>query len=77
MHERAAIFRDGAVNPDRALDLQQQVQEHLAEFSTLAFRVAYGVLRHHQDAEDVAQEAIARAYQRLGSLRDTERLPIP
>lgn len=33
----------------------------------------YGVLRQREDAEDVAQDALARAFQRLGALRDPER----
>ena len=32
----------------------------LADSSTLAFRVAYSVLRHREDAEDVAQEALSQ-----------------
>ena len=39
-----------------------QFEARLAESSSLAFRVAYGVLRHREDAEDVAQEALTRAY---------------
>ena len=41
--------------------------------AALAFRVAYGVLHRREDAEDVAQEALARAYHNLGRLRDRER----
>jgi RNA polymerase sigma-70 factor, ECF subfamily len=40
--------------------------------SELAVRVAYSVLRQREDAEEVAQEAFARAYPRFGSLRDPE-----
>jgi RNA polymerase sigma-70 factor (ECF subfamily) len=39
----------------------------------LVFRVAYGVLRQRQDAEDVAQEAFARAFRRFSTLRDRDR----
>lgn len=46
--------------------------ERLRETSSLAFRVAYGVLRHRQDAEDVAQEALLRAYERRASLRERD-----
>jgi DNA-directed RNA polymerase specialized sigma24 family protein len=38
-------------------DLEREFETRLVESSTLAFRVAYAVLRHRQDAEDVAQEA--------------------
>ncbi|HET9385013.1 MAG TPA: sigma-70 family RNA polymerase sigma factor, partial [Gemmatimonadales bacterium] len=41
--------------------------------ATLAFRVAYSVLRHREDAEDVTQEAFAKAYRRFGQLRDRDR----
>jgi RNA polymerase sigma-70 factor (ECF subfamily) len=47
--------------------------ERLRDSSSLAFRVAYGVLRNRADAEDVAQEALVRALERVGSLRDRER----
>ena len=49
------------------------LERRLSESSTLAFRVAYGVLRHREDAEDVAQEALTRAFRAFGSLRDPER----
>jgi RNA polymerase sigma-70 factor (ECF subfamily) len=44
----------------------------LTENAPLAFRVARGVLRNDADAEDVAQEALVRAYQRLDRLRGRE-----
>lgn len=45
----------------------------LMENAPLAFRVARGVLRNDADAEDVAQEALLRAYQRLDRLRDRKQ----
>jgi RNA polymerase sigma-70 factor, ECF subfamily len=45
----------------------------LAETSTLAFRVAYSVLRQREEAEDVAQDAFVRAYRRFYQLRDRTR----
>jgi RNA polymerase sigma-70 factor, ECF subfamily len=54
-------------------DLDREFELRLTESSTLAFRVAYGVLRHREDAEDVAQEAFAKAYRSFHSLRDRER----
>src|SRR6266850_1526152 len=54
-------------------DLEREFETRLVESSTLAFRVAYGVLRHRQDAEDVAQEAFAKAYRSFSQLRDRER----
>src|SRR5476651_2173171 len=53
--------------------LEQEFETRLVESSTLAFRVAYGVLRHRQDAEDVAQEAFVKAYRRFNQLRDRDR----
>ena len=61
----------GLVTGDDAL--AEEFEARLRDSSSLAFRVAYGVLRQRQDAEDVAQEALARAYFRMGSLRDRER----
>jgi RNA polymerase sigma-70 factor (ECF subfamily) len=54
-------------------DLEREFEDRLRESTTLAFRVAYGVLRHRQDAEDVAQEAFAKAYRRFSQLRDRDR----
>src|ERR1035437_822843 len=54
-------------------DLVRAFEARLVESSTLAFRVAYGVLRHREDAEDVAQEAFAKAYRSFRQLRDRDR----
>jgi RNA polymerase sigma-70 factor, ECF subfamily len=53
--------------------LEQEFEARLVESSTLAVRVAYSVLRHREDAEDVAQEAFARAYRSFPQLRDRNR----
>jgi RNA polymerase sigma-70 factor (ECF subfamily) len=53
--------------------LEREFEARLVESSTLAFRVAFSVLRHQQDAEDVAQEAFARAYRLFQQLRDRTR----
>src|SRR6516162_9962091 len=45
----------------------------LAQNAPLAFRVARGVLRNDADAEDVAQEALVRAYQQFERLRERQR----
>ena len=70
MHERADRLA-GVVSVDE--DLEREFEARLVESSTLAFRVAYGVLRQRQDAEDVAQEAFAKAYRSFRQLRDRER----
>ena len=54
-------------------DLDREFEARVVESSTLAFRVAYGVLRQRQDAEDVAQEAFAKAYLSFRQLRDRDR----
>ena len=54
-------------------DLAAEFEARLADSATLAFRVAYSVVRQWQDAEDVAQDAFARAYRRFHQLRDRER----
>jgi RNA polymerase sigma-70 factor (ECF subfamily) len=54
-------------------ELSREFEARLADSSTLAFRVAYSVLRQRQDAEDVAQDAFVRAHRRFSQLRDRER----
>jgi RNA polymerase sigma-70 factor, ECF subfamily len=71
MHEYVDRLASGAARVDLALE--QEFEVRLADSSTLAFRVAYGVLRHREDAEDVAQEAFAKAYRRFRQLRDRNR----
>ena len=53
--------------------LRREFEERLAECGPLAYRVARGVLRNNADAEDVAQEALLRAYRRFERLRDHGR----
>jgi RNA polymerase sigma-70 factor, ECF subfamily len=53
--------------------LRQEFEERLGECGPLAYRVARGVLRNSADAEDVAQEAVLRAYRRFERLRDRTR----
>jgi RNA polymerase sigma-70 factor (ECF subfamily) len=54
-------------------ELEREFETRLVETSTLAFRVALSVLRHREDAEDVAQEAFAKAYRSFRQLRDRDR----
>src|SRR3954453_23589078 len=54
-------------------DLKREFENRLAETSTLAFRVAFAVLRNSEDAEDVAQEAFVKAYRNFPQLRDRDR----
>src|SRR5438477_8984763 len=68
MDERQSLAVSGFVDVD--IELEREFEARLRETSTLAFRVAYSVLRHREDAEDVAQEAFAKAYHRFRQLRD-------
>jgi len=54
-------------------ELDAEFERLLVESSTLAFRVAFGVLRQREDAEDVAQEAFIRAHRSFRRLRDRTR----
>jgi RNA polymerase sigma-70 factor, ECF subfamily len=47
--------------------------ERIAENQRRVFQIAYGVLGNAADAEDVAQEAFLRAYQKFASLREAEK----
>jgi RNA polymerase sigma-70 factor (ECF subfamily) len=58
---------------DEGSRAHREFEERLAECGPLAFRVAYGVLRHAADAEDVAQEALLKAYRNFGRLREPAR----
>jgi len=71
MHERAERLAGSLVTADE--DLDREFEARLVDSSTLAFRVAFGVLRQREDAEDVAQEAFAKAYRSFSQLRDRER----
>ena len=71
MHDQTARLAGSLVTVDE--DLEREFETRLVESSTLAFRVAYGVLRHRQDAEDVAQESFVKAYRSFRELRDRDR----
>jgi RNA polymerase sigma-70 factor (ECF subfamily) len=51
----------------------REFADRLAECSALAVRVAYSVTRNQHDAEDVAQDAFARAHRKFAQLRDRDR----
>ena len=71
MNEWAGGYSGSLVTLDE--DLEREFEDRLRDSTTLAFRVAYGVLRHRQDAEDAAQEAFAKAYVSFRQLRDRDR----
>ena len=68
MHESAGPRLETLVTLDAGLE--QEFEDRLRESSSLAVRVAYSVVRQRQDAEEVAQEAFAKAYSRFSQLRD-------
>ena len=74
MHELAHSLAAGGIvvgSADRALE--QEFEARLLESAKLAFRVAYSVVRNREDAEDVAQDAFAKAYRSFHQLRDRAR----
>jgi RNA polymerase sigma-70 factor (ECF subfamily) len=54
-------------------DLDREFDARLTDSSALAIRVAFSVLRNQADAEDVAQEAFAKAHRSFAQLRDRDR----
>ena len=68
MHESASRPLGTLVTLDA--DLEREFEDRLRESSSLAVRVVYSVVRQRQDAEEVAQEAFAKAYSRFSQLRD-------
>jgi RNA polymerase sigma-70 factor (ECF subfamily) len=70
MHEYSSWLTESDIPME---DLDREFEARLAESSTLAFRVAYSVLRHREDAEDIAQDAFAKAYRSFNTLRERDR----
>ena len=57
-----------------ATDVQHNFEEGISRWSRLAYRAAYCILRSTADAEEVTQEAVLRAYERLWQIREPERV---
>ena len=72
MNELVGTRADVSVKARTALE--REFEAGLAGWSSLAFRVAYSVLRQREDAEDVAQDVLIKAHGTLGQLRDHARL---
>jgi RNA polymerase sigma-70 factor, ECF subfamily len=64
---------DSESRAQQAAGLDEDFEQRLADCPSLAYRVALGVLRNPAEAEDVAQEAMLRAYRNFHQLRDRER----
>lgn len=71
MNDAAGQLPGILVNLDLALE--REFEQAVRESGELAVRVAFGVLRQRENAEDVAQEAFARAYRHFGALRDRQQ----
>ena len=71
MHEHVERLAGSLVTADR--ELEREFEARLADSSRLAFRIAFSVLKQREDAEDVAQEAFAKAYRSFNQLRDRTR----
>ncbi len=56
-----------------APETEARFSERIAENQRRVFQIAYSVLGNSADAEDVAQEAFLRAYQKFASLREAEK----
>jgi len=69
----ASMARSELVREAAQAGARREFEERLAECGPLAYRVARGVLRNTADAEDVAQEALLRAYKSFERLRDPSR----
>jgi|SRR5215467_1392394 len=70
LNQPVSTARSELVREAAQADARREFEERLAECGPLAFRLARGVLRNTADAEDVAQEALLRAYKSFDRLRD-------
>src|SRR5437764_1759664 len=73
LNQPVSTARSELVREAAQADARREFEERLAECGPLAYRVAQGVLRNTADAEDVAQEALLRAYKSFERLRDRSR----
>ena len=78
MQELVLIQRGSTLEGETAAEAERsrthrEFEARLAECGPLAYRVARGVLRNAADAEDIAQEALLRAYRKFNDLRDPAR----
>jgi RNA polymerase sigma factor (sigma-70 family) len=68
---RRDVQRDGETNEiARETAAAREFEEQLADGASMAFRLAMSVLRNRADAEDVAQDALLRAYRGFAKLRE-------
>src|SRR5262245_65823750 len=68
MNEAADHFPGMLVSAGESLE--REFEEAVRTSADLAVRVAFSILRRREDAEEIAQEAYARAYRRFRDLRE-------
>src|SRR5262245_19277571 len=71
MNEAAGHFPGMLVSADESLE--REFEEAVRTSADLAVRVAFGILHRREDAEEIAQEAYARAYRRFRDLREPQQ----
>jgi len=71
MDALAASFPGSALSRDESL--AREFEQRLVDCPKLAYRVALGVMHNTAEAEDVAQEAMLRAYRNFHRLRERDR----
>lgn len=52
---------------------KDEFAELIRENKIPMYRLAYGIMRNQAEAEDIVGEAIAKAYEHLGSLKDSKK----
>lgn len=63
-----AILEGGQI--ERTTSALEPVEALVAQYSLMAFRIAYSILRNHHDAEDAVQECFLRVMKYGKKLRD-------
>jgi RNA polymerase sigma-70 factor (ECF subfamily) len=63
---------EAAISSQEEAVAHRELEQLLRDNGTLAYRVAFGVLRNLAEAEDVAQEALFQACRKFDKLRDAK-----
>ena len=70
MNEAAGHFPGMLVSADEPIE--REFEDAVRTSADLAVRVAFSILRRRDDAEEITQEAYARAYLRFRDLREPQ-----
>ena len=70
MHEATHLYPALLASFDTGIE--REFEARVREASDLAIRVAFGVLRRREDAEEVAQEAFTKAYRHFAEIREAQ-----